>query len=172
MMDTALKNHITTVLGSFPAVVAHVRVAQQHLSCMVNGIMTAEYPVSTAARGTGNREGSNQTPLGVHRIAEKYGDNAPVGRILRDRCDTGNLWRPGDPSADLVLTRILRLEGMESGVNRGPGIDSYERYIYIHGTSKEALIGTPVSHGCIVMRNADVIDLFNRVKEGDCVCID
>ena len=82
-------------------------------------------------------------------------------------------WRPGDPAAeeDLVLTRILTLEGWEDGVNRGEGCDSLSRFIYIHGTNHEDRIGEPVSHGCIRMSNADVINLFERVEEGDPVVI-
>ena len=72
----------------------------------------------------------------------------------------------------MILTRILRLEGLEEGVNRGPGIDSFERYIYIHGTNKERQIGAPMSNGCVCMKNNDVVALFNSVKEGTIVVID
>ena len=172
MLSDALKNRVIAVIGNLPADLIYVQIEQQRLWLLHSGGAVAEYPVSTAARGAGNREGSFQTPRGVHRIVEKYGDGAPAGTILRDRLDTGDTWAPGSPADDLVLTRILRLEGLEPLINRGTGIDSYERYIYIHGTSKEQAIGTPASHGCVVMRNADVIDLFARVKEGDCVVID
>ena len=90
--------------------------------------------------------------------------------IFRSRANTGKvakiLTEPIDVEEDLVLTRILWLEGLEPGVNRGPGIDSKSRYIYIHGTNEEGLIGTPASHGCLRMKNDDVIDLFDRVPVG------
>jgi hypothetical protein len=129
------------------------------------------YTISTSRFGIGNHEGSNQTPLGIHRIAAKIGDGAPSGRIFKDRCDTGADWQPGLTEENLILTRILRLEGLEDGVNRGPGIDSFDRYIYIHGTNQESQIGTPLSHGCICMKNEDVIELFDTIPEGSIVLI-
>jgi lipoprotein-anchoring transpeptidase ErfK/SrfK len=112
------------------------------------------------------------TPPGVHRVKEKYGHGVPVGRVFRDRLDTGDTWTIGEPGDNLILTRILRLEGLEDGINRGPGIDSYERYIYIHGTNNETSIGSPASHGCVCMTNKDVIELFDAVPEGTIVVID
>lgn len=145
-----------------------VRVDEQLLyewdSARVRGV----YPVSTAAHGTGNREGSLQTPLGLHWVAQRIGDDAPAGTIFRGRVDTGEIATIlADPAAlgpgDLITSRILWLEGLEPGVNRGGEVDSFSRYIYIHGTVEEGRIGSPVSHGCIRMRNADLIGLFPRV---------
>lgn len=130
------------------------------------------FVVSTGRNGIGGREGSGQTPPGIHRIVQKIGDGAPPGRIFRDRNDTGVDWLPGRTGDNLILTRILRLEGLEEGINRGPGIDSFERYIYIHGTNQERLLGTPMSHGCICMNNGDIVSLFDSVKEGTVVIID
>ena len=149
--------------------------ALQSLAVIENGTMTRQYPVSTSRYGIGNRENSLMTPRGVHRITEKYGHGAPLGRVFRDRLDTGVTWKIGDagsPGENLVLTRILRLEGLEDGVNRGPGIDSYERSIYIHGTNNESSIGTPASHGCVCMSNVDVAELFDAIPEGTIVVID
>jgi UDP-N-acetylmuramate--alanine ligase len=129
-------------------------------------------PVSTARRGTGAAEGSLKTPPGIHRIVEKIGAGAPRGRIFTSRRDTGVDWRPGMTDDNLILTRILRLEGLEPGINRGPGIDSFERYIYIHGTNQEERIGEPLSHGCVCMRNDDIVELFDRIEEGAVVIID
>ncbi len=129
------------------------------------------FPVSTAKNGIGNCDGSFQTPPGLHRVREKYGHNAPAGRIFRDREDSGENCIPGCSSEDLILSRILRLEGLEEGFNRGRGIDSFERYIYIHGTNHEDRIGSPNSHGCVCMRNVDVINLFSQVEEGTLVFI-
>ena len=130
------------------------------------------FTISTSRFGIGNREGSFKTPLGMHRIVEKIGFGAPAGRIFRDRRDTGTDWHPGLTEENLILTRILRLEGLEEGINRGPGIDSFERCIYIHGTNKESLIGTPFTHGCVCMSNADIITLFETVEERAIVVIE
>jgi UDP-N-acetylmuramate--alanine ligase len=145
--------------------------AQTLLVCREDAIVE-RYNASTSRFGIGNRENSFKTPPGVHRIKEKYGAGAPAGRIFRDREDTGEDWDHRTNGDNLILTRILRLEGLEEGINKGPGIDSYERYIYIHGTGREDLIGTPLSQGCVCMRNHDIIRLFETVKEGTLVYID
>lgn len=133
----------------------------------------AGWPVSTAAAGLDNREGSGGTSPGLHRIGRKIGRDAAVGTVFESREPTGRLWNPADPPGDddLILTRILTLEGCEEGVNRGPGVDSRDRYIYIHGTNHEERLGEPVSHGCVRMANGAVVDLFARVEEGDPVVV-
>ncbi len=144
---------------------------QKLLVC--NGSSVAEqYDCSTSRFGNGNRENSLKTPLGLHRIKEKFGADAPAGRVFRDREDTCEDWDHSKNGDNLILSRILRLEGLEEGINKGAGIDSYERYIYIHGTGREDLIGTPLSHGCVCMRNLDVIRLFDTVPENTLVYID
>jgi UDP-N-acetylmuramate--alanine ligase len=130
------------------------------------------YPASTSRLGVGTREDSLKTPPGLHRICEKIGSGAPLGRIFRDRRDTGADWDGVSREDNLILTRILRLEGLEEGINRGPGVDSRERYIYIHGTNREDLVGTPFTHGCLTLRNTDMADLFERVPEGTLLYID
>ncbi len=154
-----------------PAIV--VFPATQTLYLVQNRRVLAIYPVSTGTKGLGNRNGSYKTPTGTHRICRKYGENAPAGTIFRARKDTGKIAEiytdETDTPKDYVTTRILRLEGLEPGVNKGKGIDSYLRLIYIHGTPEEGLIGTPASHGCIRMKNADVIALFNTVSVGTLV---
>lgn len=130
------------------------------------------YDSSTSRFGIGNRENSFKTPVGIHRIKEKIGAGAPAGRIFRDREDTGEDWDGLSTEDNLITTRILWLEGLEEGVNRGPGIDTYERYVYIHGTGREDMVGTPLSHGCLCMRNRDIIGLFDTVAEGTLVYID
>ena len=149
-----------------------VSVEHQTLYVCENGAIVDRYNCSTSRFGTGNRENSLKTPPGIHRINEKYGAGAPPGRVFRDREDTGEDWDHSQTGDNLILTRILRLEGLEQGVNKGPGIDSYERYIYIHGTGREDLIGTPLSHGCVCMRNHDVARLFDEVGEGTLVYIE
>lgn len=162
---------LKSFLGDIPSTLIYVDVKKQKMQVVVDGKKALEYPISTSRFGIGNKENSFKTPLGVHRIAEKYGDGAPAGRIFKDRLDTGANWKPGLPPDDYVLTRILRLEGLEPGINKGSGIDSYERYIYIHGTSQEDKVGTPISHGCVVMKNSDVIELYDRMEEGTIVLI-
>ncbi len=131
----------------------------------------AEYPVSTAAAGIGGEAGSFRTPPGLHRIHARIGAGEPAGAVFASRLPTGELWRGESRDDDLILTRVLTLEGLEDGVNRGPGCDSLERYIYLHGTNHEEALGEPGSHGCIRLGNADVAELFDRVAEGDLVAV-
>lgn len=121
------------------------------------------WPVSTSARGLGTAEGSYQTPEGWHRVAERIGDGEPSGRVFRSR-EPQEIWEGEDVDQDLVLTRILWLEGLEVGHNRGSGQDSHDRYIYIHGTNRESEIGQAASKGCVRMRNADVLVLFEAIR--------
>jgi len=127
--------------------------------------------VSTSRFGTGNREGSYKTPLGLHRVEEKIGDDAKPWTIFRNRENTGEVWSAGMDDENQILTRILRLRGLEPGVNVGDGIDSYDRYIYIHGTNQEEMIGSPMSHGCVCMKNDDVVRLYDMVDVGTLVYI-
>ena len=135
-----------------------VTIAWQQLELRDGGTLLRRYPVSTSAYGVGSEPGSLKTPVGKFRIAEKIGYGAPPGMIFRSRLPTGEIGSAENPE-DLVLTRILWLDGLEDE-NR----NTYERYIYIHGTNQESAIGTPASHGCIRMRNMDVIDLFDMVE--------
>jgi UDP-N-acetylmuramate-alanine ligase len=130
------------------------------------------FDCSTSRFGTGIRENSFKTPIGLHRIKDKIGSGAPVGRIFKERSDTGIDWDQRSTEENLILTRILRLEGLEEGINKGASVDSYERCIYIHGTNREDLVGTPLSHGCLCLRNQDIIRLFELVSVGTLVYID
>ncbi len=125
----------------------------------------AEFPVSTSKFGLGFEEGSYKTPTGRFRIARKIGGRSPLWTIFRARKDTGRLAAPGGDE-DLVLTRILTLEGLEKC-----NANSLRRFIYIHGTNQEHLIGTPASHGCVRLRNADMAALHAMVSAGDPVRI-
>ncbi|MEJ2711953.1 MAG: L,D-transpeptidase [Acidihalobacter sp.] len=156
--------------------VAVVDVGRQCLHLIKGGKLLRHYRVSTAARGVGQREGSFQTPLGVFRVAGKFGAEAPAGMVFKGRRATGEIAEilsdPHDPAEnDLVTTRILWLDGLQPGYNRGGDVDTYARYIYIHGTPEEGRIGMPVSHGCVRMRNDEVVDLFERLPQGSLVCI-
>ncbi len=147
--------------------IAIVDVSDQELRLYVDGRLAARYPVSTAEAGTGSAAGSHRTPLGAHYVRRRFGAGAPAGMVFRARRPTGRIApvepRPRHIGEDLVTTRILWLSGLEPGRNQGPGVDSFQRYIYIHGTPEEGLIGRPASHGCIRLRNRDIIALFDRL---------
>jgi len=148
-----------------------VDVARQTATLIEAGRAVAAWPVSTAQNGIGGEENSFKTPPGWHRIQARIGDGACAGTVFSSREPTGEVWC-GDPCADdLILTRILTLDGLEDGVNRGPGRDSLERYIYLHGTNQEDLVGRPVSQGCVRLSNEDICALYGRVREGDLVLV-
>lgn len=130
----------------------------------------ARYPVSTAANGAGERDGSFCTPRGRHRIRAKIGAGQPVGTVFRGRRPTGEVYSPelaeASPRRDWILTRILWLCGEEPGRNRFGEVDTMRRYIYIHGTPDSTPMGEPGSIGCIRMRNDDLLALFERVPAG------
>lgn len=148
-----------------------VDISEQQLYLYEQGQLVKQYPISTSKYGIGSTAGSNKTPLGQHKIKTKIGDHAPKYTIFIGRKDSGKLANINEGRDDLVTSRILWLEGLEPGKNSGKGVDSYRRYIYIHGTAEENAIGTPASHGCIRMYNDDVIDLYPRVTEGTLVTI-
>ncbi len=152
-----------------------VGIESQRLYLMQDGRLLKAYPVSTSAFGPGGQEGSNQTPLGLHQIKQKIGASEPEGMIFKARKPTGRIAsiiaEPRDVPEDDVTTRIMWLDGMEPGINQGGKVDSYKRFIYIHGTPEEGLIGRPASHGCVRMLNADVVDIFERLAEGTLVYI-
>lgn len=153
----------------------HITVGSQQLILLEDGDTIMSFPVSCSKYGVGQESGSNKTPLGRHRVHSKFGQGAASGAIFVARRPTGEIAeiepRPVSTGKDHVTTRILWLEGMEDGLNKGPGVDSHLRYIYIHGTHEEGLIGLAASHGCIRMRNADVIELFEKVPVGCVVYI-
>lgn len=152
-----------------PAVV--VEGAAQRLS-LVGGGHRGVWPISTARAGFGNRQDSGRTPTGLHRVAACVGAGAPLGMVFKGRVATGDIVAHATPPAgDYITTRILWLEGLEEGVNRGIGVDSHARYIYIHGTPYADLLGQPVSAGCVRMDNRHVVALFDRVRVGTLVVI-
>lgn len=154
----------TSAWAETPPVPLQVRVdvSDQKLYLFRGKQLLKVYPVSTAKNGIGNRLGSERTPLGWHRVAQKIGAGAPIYTIFINRKNTGSIYAGGNAKKnDLITSRILWLEGLEPGINKGKGIDSFSRFIYIHGTAEEELIGRPSSHGCIRMKNTDVVELFN-----------
>lgn len=137
--------------------------------------MIAQYPISTAKNGLGEKQGSEKTPRGKHIICEKIGANMPIFSVFRARILTGEIYsaelEKQFPDRDWILSRILWLSGTEAGFNCGGDVDTQSRFIYIHGTNDEKNMGIPNSHGCIRMRNQDVIDLFDCIPVGEAVVI-
>jgi len=137
---------------------------------------TRSYAVSTSKHGAGERNGSLQTPRGRHRIRAKIGAECPVGTVFVGRRATGEIYSPelalSFPERDWILTRILWLSGLEPGFNRLGEVDTMRRYIYIHGMPDSEATGSPGSIGCIRMRNADIVELFDRVAVGTTVIVE
>ena len=144
-----------------------VNVEDQEMYLLQKGIIINKYLISSSVYGTGSKVNSLKTPLGRHIIVQKIGDGLPLAAVLKGREWTGGIANiitdPIDTEFDIVTSRILWLSGLEEGLNLGTGVDSKSRYIYIHGTAEEGLIGKPASDGCIRMYNKDVISLFNKV---------
>ena len=157
--------------ASLPERLLVVDVERQRATLLEGETAVTSWPVSTSRNGIGGTEGSYRTPPGWHRVHRLIGEDATAGTVFVSREPTGETWRGEARDEDLILTRVLTLEGLEDGVNRGSGCDSLERYIYLHGTNHEALIGRPVSHGCVRLSNRDVTELFTRLGEGDLVLI-
>lgn len=145
-----------------------VDASRQRMVVSLGGATNLGYRVSTASAGLGEKAGSNQTPRGWHRVAVRIGKGAPVGQVFKARAAVpGKIlnertWQ--NSQEDLVVSRILWLDGLEPGFNKGKGHDSKSRYVYIHGTGQEAKLGTPASHGCIRMANRDVVALFDLLE--------
>ena len=148
-----------------------VSIAGQFL-CLLDdtGALLREYPVSTALKGAGECAGSGCTPRGRHVVRARIGAGLPLNTVFVGRRPTGEVWTPelaaANPGRDWILTRILWLSGCEPGVNRLGDVDTMRRFIYIHGTPDSEPMREPRSHGCIRMRNADILDLFERVPAG------
>ena len=144
----------------------HISIRDQRLTLMEDEIPIRNYPVSTSRFGIGTEEGSMKTPTGRFRVAEKIGGGLPSEAVFQSRVPL----KPGDqlpPTEDLVMSRILWLDGVDEH-----NANTRDRFIYIHGTKHEDKIGRPASHGCVRMRNIDVVDLFELVDEGAHVTIE
>ena len=156
-----------------------INIAQQTLTLYQHNKEVTQYTVSTAKNGIGSQQDSGCTPLGKHFIAEKIGANEPMNSVFVGRVPTGEIYSAElgkqHPERDWILSRILWLSGLEEGCNKGSnsqgGCDTYQRYIYIHGTPDTEPMGVPLSHGCIRMRNEDILELFEHVQEGTSVMI-
>jgi lipoprotein-anchoring transpeptidase ErfK/SrfK len=144
----------------------HISIRDQRLTVREDEMPIRDYPVSTSRFGIGTEEGSMKTPTGRFRVAQKIGGGLPSATVFQSRVPL----KPGDPlpsTNDLVMSRILWLDGLDEH-----NANTRDRFIYIHGTKHENKVGTPASHGCIRMRNSDVVELFELVDEGAQVIID
>ncbi len=153
----------------------YVGVKRQELYLFRGGELLKVYKVSTSKHGAGSVEGSEMTPVGLHKVNGKYGEDVPENGILKHKRFTGEVaeieYRPVPINKDIITTRIITIEGLERGVNKGGKLDSYDRHIYIHGTAEEGLIGMPASHGCVRLKNKDIMDLFDLLSKGMYVII-
>ena len=155
----------------------YIGVNRQKLYHVKKGSLLKIYDVSTALNGAGNDAQSFKTPIGLHEIHEKIGNDLPIGALFKHKHFTGDILQisadtvPLDSVSDAITTRIMTLKGLENGVNFGSSkYDTKYRGIYIHGTNEEELIGKPASHGCIRMRNIEIIELFNAINIG-CIVV-
>jgi hypothetical protein len=147
-----------------------VNIARQTASLYERNRLVRTYVCSTSRFGIGEVEGSNRTPRGLHRIAEKVGDGEPAGTIYKEREVVGTVAERGI-KAGSITTRIMWLEGLEPGYNQGGNVDTHERTIYIHGTGDQSSLGRPASHGCIHLADPDLISLFELLPTGTLVWI-
>lgn len=155
----------------------HIDGANQRLTLLdADGRRLTGYAVSTAENGFGEQKNSFQTPRGLHYVRARIGEGCPSGAVFVGRRWTGELYTPtlgaAHPGRDWILTRILWLCGLEPGRNRGGAVDTFQRYIYIHGTPELDRLGTPASHGCIRMDSRDLLDLYAQVPVGTPVRIE
>ena len=152
--------------------IRHIQIdlKRQRLTLFAGDRPICDYPVSTARNGPGELQGSGCTPRGRHRVRIKIGDGQPVNSVFIGRRASGEIYTPAleaqYPDRDWILTRILWLTGCEPGFNRGGSRDTLRRFIYIHGCPDTKPMGKPGSHGCIRMRNADLLQLFELVTNG------
>jgi lipoprotein-anchoring transpeptidase ErfK/SrfK len=160
-------------MATLPSI--RIDLAAQVLTLLPADGVTRAWPVSTARNGAGEQRDSGCTPRGRHVVRARIGAGLPAGAVLVGRRPTGETWSAelarACPERDWILSRILWLSGLERGRNRLGKVDTMRRYIYIHGTPGDQPMGRPASHGCIRMRNEDVIELFDLVPAGTEVLI-
>lgn len=170
-----INDHCKSKYGQQFKELIYVSIKNQKLYHISENTNNDEYTISSAKKGIGNIRNSDKTPIGLHYIKEKYGQKTPInGRMIARKFEglIATIYQDTSSSkTDDITSRILWLAGLEEGINKGGNVDSYQRYIYIHGTSEEGKLGNPASHGCIRMSNLDVINLFDKVKEGTKVLI-
>ena len=148
-----------------------IQVSTQTLALYEDGAYARQFPCSTSRHGIGQEMNSNRTPLGLHRIAEKIGAGVPAGTVFKARQIAGHTSDRGLANA-AITTRIMWLDGLDPGFNRGGTVDSHARYIYIHGTGDQTGIGRPASSGCTQLADADLIELFDLLPSGTMVWVE
>ena len=151
-----------------------VRIGTATMQFYRGGELVKSYVISTSKRPPSNVKNSLGTPRGLHEIAERVGAGQPPGMVFKSRIPTGkHYFEHANHAAEenLITSRILWLRGLEPGVNRGGDVDTYERYVYIHGTNHEDRLGEPMSAGCVLMRNLEIVELHEQVRVGDLVLI-
>jgi hypothetical protein len=152
-----------------------VNIATQTMQFFRSTELVRSYVISTSKRPSSNVKDSLGTPRGLHAIAERIGAGQPPGMVFKARVPTGRHYLElpdAETHPNLITTRILWLRGMEPGVNQGGNVDSYERYIYVHGTNHEDRLGTPQSAGCVLMNNVEIAQLYEDLRTGDFVWIE
>jgi len=151
-----------------------VRIGTATLQFSQHGKLVKSYVVSTSKRPPSNVKHSLGTPRGLHQIAERIGGGQPPGTVFKARVPIGQHYSEVADAAtheNLITSRILWLRGLEPDINAGGEVDTYSRYIYIHGTNHEDRLGAPLSAGCVLMRNLDIVELYENVRVGDLVLI-
>jgi len=163
-------------VSGVPELEIRISLRLQRLELWRGGRQLARYRVSTALNGAGERQGSGCTPRGAHLVRAKIGRDRRINTVFVSRRPTGEIYTPAlaaaEPQRDWILTRILWLSGTERGRNRLGEVDTFRRFIYIHGCPEETPMGVPGSHGCIRMRSPDVVALFDAVPVGTSVVIE
>ena len=152
-----------------------MRIETQTLQFFRDGHLVKSHVISTSKRPPSNVKDSLGTPRGLHVIAERIGAGQPPGMVFKSRIPTGRHFSElpdADQHPNLITSRILWLRGLEPGVNAGGDVDTYKRYVYIHGTNHEDRLGTPQSAGCVLMGNREIVELYEEVRTGDLVWID
>ena len=174
LITNQVKSYLDKLVTGFDEIL-FVSIDNQKMYHFKKQKIISTYVISSSKYGVGNQSGSNKTPKGLHFIKNKIGDNIPINGKMIGRKFTGEIAKIFSDKTisdtDDITTRILWLSGLEEGLNKGENIDSFKRYIYIHGTSEEGRLGIPSSHGCIRMKNKDVIDLYKKVEVGTLVLI-
>ena len=174
LINSQVKSYLDKLETDFDEIL-FVSIDNQKMYHFKKQKIISKYVISSSKYGVGNQNGSNKTPKGLHFIKNKIGDNTPINGKMIGRKFTGEIAKIFSDKTisdtDDITTRILWLSGLEEGLNKGENIDSFKRYIYIHGTSEEGRLGIPSSHGCIRMKNKDVIDLYKKVEVGTLVLI-
>jgi len=169
-------NKTRSALGIKPADrVLLVQIGSSTLQFRRNDSVVKSYIISTSKKPPSNVAHSLGTPRGLHEIAERIGAGQPPGVVFKHRVATGHHFSElpdyDSPATSLITSRILWLRGLEPGVNAGGDVDTHDRYVYIHGTQHEDRIGEPISGGCVLMRNSDIVELFEEIRTGDLVWI-